>query len=764
MSPRKPQNSRSPGFLRTEVPALLILLFTFLLFFKEWRHPFTQVFLSLDTSVLYYPVYHWVHDHIPQDQLPLICDLSMHGAPVAAVSMAGVLSPFLWLFHFISSYNFLFNVLFLLPHFLYLFGAYFLGRRLKLSPSASVLLAVVWTYNGHQMAQLDHLNVAWAHAFFPWAFNALLKYLETRRTLWLLASSLFLGLNVLSGHPQVVLLESLFFLFWALLSDGSQWRPRLTAVAWMGLGGLVVASPLILFTAECLNGNSHLQWTDVDRFYHSWTPLNFITLVFPWFFGRETFDRAGVDYWWQYQFVEMQAAFSIVALFFILLFFLQKGPHRRWIGWTALFAILMAMGKFFILYSPIQSLPLFNFFRDPARYWFLATWVLGLGAAYAWDGWFKDEKLELPGRKLGLTLAGLVVGFLLLGGFLVTLGRPVLMDLGQSFIRHFLMGDPLHTQSLAAYLARLPEKLDAIAANLNIHRARVWLPVFFTAALVVSVLNRKRWNIHCQKCLLLALVVVDLFFFRMPLGHAFYDPSKIPGPAYPAPGNRSLTLLTKNVSPLPNQYGEMAFPNWNLISGRPNLVFDANPMLANYSEIYKKLGWFSWVYKDRDPVGFSKDTYLLQILGIDQIVSDTPLKLPDDLKVVRDSYPYVYHLNIFPKAYSFPETEAGKWVIPERKVDIQSWGETRLFLSAKSDPSSFLVVQKTLLPGWRAWIDGQLTPITPYGSVLMKLLMGPGEHAVVFGFSPTSLRLGFFLLFLFLGLFSFHFLRRLVMP
>ncbi len=139
----------------------------------------------------------------------------------------------------------------------------------------------------------------------------------------------------------------------------------------------------------------------------------------------------------------------------------------------------------------------------------------------------------------------------------------------------------------------------------------------------------------------------------MPLGNAFYKPSDITAPQVPAPENRTLTLLYMTPSPLPNQYGEMAYPNMNIMFDRPNLVFDANPTPRRYADIWAQLGWFSWVYKDRDPLGFSHNVGLLRMMGVDQIVSDIPLKLyPRPFTTAKKSYPFVYHLgSVMPKAF-----------------------------------------------------------------------------------------------------------------
>jgi len=769
--PEKPKTSLANGFFKQEGWPLLVLLFSFLLFFKDWNHPFSRFFLSLDLSVLYEPVYFWVHQNLINGKLPLICDNAMHGAPIAAYSMAGVLSPALWLFHWVSSsFTLVFNLLFLAPQWIYLAGAYFLGRKLKLSRSASLLLAFFWAYNGHQMAQLDHLNVAWAHAFFPWAFLSLLAYLDSGRVFWILLSSLFMGLNLLSGHPQVFFMECLFFLFWALFSNSYTLKKRIVSTAWMGLGALVVASPLILFTGECLWGDFQTHWSTIDRFYHSWTPLNFMTLLYPWFFGKTQFDRAAGDYWWQYQFVEMQVAFSIVGLFFILWFFLKKSPERKWIAITFVFALVMAMGKFTLIYSLVQSLPVFSFFRDPARYWFLGTWVLGLGAAFGWDQWFSDEKKQ--GRKLAWGLAGAVIAIPFLALILRGWAWNWLVNTASSLVAHFISGDTEHTQPLSVYLAQVPVKLNGMFLNLDLTQPRAYLPVLFSIGLLVGILNRAHWNVRHLKIFMILLVLADLYAFRMPLGKSFYAPSDITAPQVPAPENRTLTLLHNNVSPLPGQYGEMAYPNMNLMFDRPNLVFDANPIPGCYAELWAQLGWFSWVYKDRDPVGFTHRLDLLQQLGVDQIVSDIPLKLPKPFKTEQDNYPFTYSLSgIYPRAFllnSLPNLGPLVYEIMHLSPDdllpppqVNYWGETKLSIRTSSPftQSTILVLQKTYLTGWKATINGRPTLTSQTNSVLTCLNLPPGENQVEIKFEPAGLRLGFFLFFAFFSAFSFFLIR-----
>jgi hypothetical protein len=778
----EPETHSTRVFWRKEGLAILALTASLLFCFKDWIHFSDKIFLSLDSTVLYYPITLWVHDHLIQGKLPLISDLVYNGAPMVATSMAGISSPFIWLIHSVASGVLLVNLLFVIPFCFYLFGAYFLGRELSLSSSASVFLAFLWTYNGHQMAQLDHQNVAWAHAFFPWAFLCLLRYQAQKRLFWLLSGSFLWGLCLFSGHPQVVFLQGLFFSLWTLLYPHFTLKKRLISFSEMTFGTLIFTAPLTLFTSTFLSGE---KWNDLDRFFHSWTPVNFITLLFPWFFGKDQYDRTGSDYWWQYQFLEMQITLSIVGLFFVLLFFFSKRPDRRWITVIALFGLTMALGKFFFVYPLVQSLPFFSFFRDPARYWFLITWAVGLGAAYIWDDWFKNEDLYRKGKKLSLGLLAIAISLVVLGWLLLNLGQPLIKSIASWFIQHYLLGDSLHTLTLSAYLERLPAKLDSIAANLNPLSLRVWTPLLFLIGLTFTISNRNSWNLSLQKTLLIAFVFIDLMTFRMPLGNSFYSPSDIPGPQVPTAQNRSLPLISQTNSPLPAQYGQYAFPNMNLISQSPVLPFDANPSLGRYNTLLSQLGWFAWVYKDRDLLGFINHPHLLSVLGVDQIVSDTPFKLPQPFKTIQNHLPYVYGWpNALSRAYLVNQYQITPWpesinrleaadFKPPKEVLLESnpgfpsaskalplsapenshWGETHLSFTTQTQGPSLLVLQKTFLPGWKATVNGISVEPLLCNLVLIAVPLQAGVNQVELTFSPMSLRVGFFLFFLFLAVF-----------
>ncbi len=63
-------------------------------------------------------------------------------------------------------------------------------------------------------------------------------------------------------------------------------------------------------------------------------------------------------------------------------------------------------------------------------------------------------------------------------------------------------------------------------------------------------------------------------------------------------------------------------------------------------------------------------------------------------------------------------------------------------VDVSSAKGGFLVLSEVYYPGWRARIDGTVTPVIPTDIALQGVPIPPGEHTVVFEFVPSSLRLG----------------------
>ncbi|OGZ99526.1 MAG: hypothetical protein A3D41_02070 [Candidatus Sungbacteria bacterium RIFCSPHIGHO2_02_FULL_41_12b] len=78
------------------------------------------------------------------------------------------------------------------------------------------------------------------------------------------------------------------------------------------------------------------------------------------------------------------------------------------------------------------------------------------------------------------------------------------------------------------------------------------------------------------------------------------------------------------------------------------------------------------------------------------------------------------------------------------EIEVQTKKNTVSILKTKSETSQFLVFSENHLPGWKAYVDGQETPIYTVGSVYMGIAVPGGEHEVKFEFTYRTIIEEFF--------------------
>jgi hypothetical protein len=84
-------------------------------------------------------------------------------------------------------------------------------------------------------------------------------------------------------------------------------------------------------------------------------------------------------------------------------------------------------------------------------------------------------------------------------------------------------------------------------------------------------------------------------------------------------------------------------------------------------------------------------------------------------------------------------TEGAPAYAPARVVS-DAGSEVEVSVTAPRD--GFLVLSDVLLPGWTATVDGEEAEIEKANGFARAVRVGPGEHSVVFSYSPRSFELG----------------------
>ena len=73
---------------------------------------------------------------------------------------------------------------------------------------------------------------------------------------------------------------------------------------------------------------------------------------------------------------------------------------------------------------------------------------------------------------------------------------------------------------------------------------------------------------------------------------------------------------------------------------------------------------------------------------------------------------------------------------------ITRHGDSKVELRASMESPGLLILSDTYYPGWKAYVDGEETPIYATDVTLRSIYLGPGEHEITFEYDPASFRIG----------------------
>ncbi|MHB9031751.1 MAG: YfhO family protein [Anaerolineae bacterium] len=79
---------------------------------------------------------------------------------------------------------------------------------------------------------------------------------------------------------------------------------------------------------------------------------------------------------------------------------------------------------------------------------------------------------------------------------------------------------------------------------------------------------------------------------------------------------------------------------------------------------------------------------------------------------------------------------------PATRATIEGYTSTRVVVRAQAASAGLLVLADQYYPGWRATVDGAPVQVLRVNAIQRGVLLGPGEHLVVFSFQPPLLARG----------------------
>lgn len=661
--------------------------------------------------------------------IPLWDDAVAGGRPLAGDPGILWLYPFALVFLAVSP-ALAFNWLAVLHIWIGGVGQYlFLRRGLCLSRWASLLGSVAYMLSPKVISHLagGHVGLVYGAAWIPWA---LLGTHWATRGDWkgTLLAGLALALQ-LPTHIQIPFYTAwlmVAYALWRLLSSRTlvHWKGRLTAVAGIVPCFVALSAAQLFPLLGLLPYASRQGFSLQDAAWYSLPPALLFTLLSPTSF----------------QFPEWVLYPGAVPL--VLAFVAFFGRTRRealfW-GGVVFFALVYVIGPAMPLFPLLHRVPGFAQLRVPPRIWFIGgfsfTVLAALGAEavvkgvtsrrmWRWRHWLRRLALVVYGGE-----AAAVIGFLIVGSIpwrllatlavsLVTIGLIVAHRHGRLRMRSLQSG------LLILLLVELVPTARLYTEGVPISKVLVETP-----ALLFLRQQPGLWRVYSSHGELpYASAAVEGIetaegLLALQVGHYVELIKQASGCLVEGYGTGIPPCLTAEVGPTAYLQARPQPALLGLLNVRyilTPLTYD-DPDLRLVAEfgrerIYENRRWLPRAF-----VVFQTRT------------------LPDEAAVL-EALPEVDPGQIALLVETLPSLPAESF--PSVPANVVSRSANSLEVQVQIQQPGLLVVSRTWMPGWQAWVDGQPARVYRVNYALQGVLLPPGAHQVYFRYEPVEWRLG----------------------
>ncbi len=417
-----------------------------------------QLLTSGDGARFFFPAFLWQRAHLPA--LPVWTTALGGGYPLVAESQMAACYPGQWPFLLlpdpVSAYN-----LYQLAHLLLAFlAARWLLQTLGSAPLPAAVGALAYALGGRLTGLLDHPNQPVVSAWLPLLYACTVHGLIRPRCR--AAGALVLGLMLLAGHSQVVLIALLGLIpvAFAYAPRATRCRTALTTLAAVGLPGFALAGvQLVPFAELFLQSVRAGGFSFASADFTNISLWNLLLLAAPFACG----DNGAC--WLAGRYLsELQLYCGMLPLLAALVTLTDRTARhtpavRFWWGFNFVF-LLLAMGGRTPLGPLLHRLPLFSSLLIPARYALLCQLAYAVLAATGFSV-LRDRPRAAVGA--GLLLATLLAAVMLPAALApATLARAMQPD------------TLLTAAELAVALPGLIAELRTAAAWLGVALAALW--------------------------------------------------------------------------------------------------------------------------------------------------------------------------------------------------------------------------------------------------------------------------------------------------
>ncbi|MFC1727423.1 YfhO family protein [Patescibacteria group bacterium] len=610
-------------------------------------------------------------------------------------------------------------------------STYLYARQIKLKVFPALVASIAFAFSAFFVIRIKHLNLINVASLFPLAMLWIEKYFTKFKLKYFLLLGITLGLQLLAGHPQmafycllIYLLTILFKLVWS--QKNNQRLPlgqALTGLFLTALISLGIGAIQIIPTAEMTWLSSRPGYVFEQIAMYPFHPKNLLTFFSPYAFGnpatgtyRENIRQMGI-FWENASYLGI---LPLTLAFYSLLAFLKKKKELSqkqksqiiFYFFLFTFSLLLMLGQYTPIFSTmVKIVPLASLFRFPTRFNLFAIFSLAVLAGLGTQLLLKNLKgVQFKRFHWPLTLSRTKILILAL----------ILVDLF-SFSKDYL--GSLNTQQ---WLDK-PESVKFLEEDQSLFK------IYSATQYTESPYQTLGWKNMTEPLMAIREGI--------PPNHNLIHQI----------GTISDRSWFEGGLPVLRHY---RFERWLLDEVKNEFVL--GKILGMFNVKYL----ISYASSQNPEFEMKKEINLGEIFGLTLKILENkqdmgPIYFVPEAKVIQNEdqvLKEMAEINFYPPKTVILEEEpehpleAYSGILDEFKennqLSIENHQPLEVKIQANLADKGFLVLPETPYPGWQATIDNQPTKIYTANYLMRAVYLEPGDHEVIFRYSPLSFKIG----------------------
>ena len=640
-------------------------------------------------------------------------------------------------------------------------GMFVLLRLIGISRNSALFGSLISALTPYSFGLINagHLNKIFAMAYIPWVLAAALYCIRgiTLKSILLLA--VVTALQLWANHPQIVYYTWMvvgFYFIWVVCISLIEKNFYILKYFKTLLGiilGLLVA--LILVSdpyyeiykfhkysdrglKSVLNDNEIKTFDKTWEYSTRWSfhPKEIVSLVFPYYYGlQNTQDLKKGAYWGHMPFTQSTHYLGLIALIFSILGVLLKRPEKQeMVFWVVtLLALVTGFGSFFpILYKPFFTLlPFFSKFRVPSMIYVLLAVTIPLLGAKGLDIVATNLENESILKKI-IKILSIFLGLIILFIFFY-----------DSFMDFSNANDSRYNPNIISELKK---------ARINLFEKGLFLSFGLISGLVTIFISFLYKKIMKKQfiVLIIMLSIIDLWIINSEFMNI--KPSKNFDLSFKK--SKAISYITKDTGHfriLPaDEISSNKYSYWNLES------------VSGYRPIKLR------IYQDMMDAKGLKNPNILDMLNVKYVLTRKKINNSSFSSVENINGLYENN-NVLPKSWIVGKVKSVKTqkeslmytLLPSfdplkeaivvnykgenftnfvaSEVSVIKKVENRVELFSNSETGGLLILSEVFYdPGWKAYVNGQLTPIYQTNHILRSVEVPSGDANIVFNYDINN--------------------------